>query len=56
MEQSKHLEFKNHTEYLDAYNKYQQNNAVNDFLKAAQLNPNYYPPRLELEHLRVSLP
>jgi tetratricopeptide (TPR) repeat protein len=30
--------------------------AIADFTKAAQLNPNYAPPRLELERLGVALP
>nr|WP_298657062.1 hypothetical protein [uncultured Flavobacterium sp.] len=39
MEQKQHLEFKNHTEYLDAYHKYQQNNAVTkEYLKKNKTN------------------
>ena len=34
----------------------QQNAAINDLQKAAQLNPNYPLPRLELEKLGAMLP
>jgi hypothetical protein len=33
-----------------------QNNASSDFQKAAQLNPNYTPPRQELESLGMAVP
>ena len=42
MEKEQKIEFKNHTEYLDAYHKYQQHEAVvKNYLKEIEKNSDF---------------